>query len=199
MPATTRTFVAIAVPEPLERKLARLQALLAPDVPRCRWVASRPFHATLAFLGDVSNADLSGLCAAIAASAWRAEPFELELSSVGAFPGAARPRVIWAGLAIADLTPLLSLQQQVAQAATQFGYRPEDREFHPHVTLGRLKFDRAGPCDLRGLLERYRGWSGGGFRVDEVITFASTIGKDGSSYDPLARAPLAGKISSASP
>jgi len=107
--------------------------------------------------------------------------------------------VIWAGLTSADLAPLLSLQEEIARVATELGYRPDDRGFHPHVTLGRLKFDRRCTCDLSGLLERYRNWSGGGFRVDEVITFASTLGKDGPSYDPLARAPLAGTISGASP
>jgi 2'-5' RNA ligase len=200
MPTTTRTFVAIAISEPLGRKLTRLQALLSPEVPRCRWVAGLPFHATLAFLGDVPDADLGGLCAAIASSAHTVDSFEVELNGVGAFPGAARPSVIWAGLTGADLTPLLHLQKQIALAVADFGYQPDARGFHPHVTVGRLKFGRRpGTCDLSGLLERYRSWSGGVFRVDEVITFASTLGKDGSRYDPLARAPLGGTMSIASP
>jgi RNA 2',3'-cyclic 3'-phosphodiesterase len=199
MPTTTRTFVAIAIPEPLGSKLTRLQALLSPEVPRCRWIASLPFHATLVFLGDVPDTDLSGLCAAIASSTRTVLPFEVELKSVGAFPGAARPSVIWAGLTGADLAPLLDLQKQIARAVAGFGYQPDARGFHPHVTLGRLKFGRPGTCDLSGLLERYRSWSGGVFRVDEVIAFASTLGKDGPRYDPLARAPLAGTMSIASP
>jgi 2'-5' RNA ligase len=194
MAEKTRTFVAIAVPEPQSRKLSRLQEELAPDVPGCRWVKNLPFHATLVFLGYLPNSDLSRLCADFAASARKVEPFDVELKCVGAFPGATRPRVIWAGLSANDLTPLFSLQKQISQAAAQFGNRPEERGFHPHVTLGRFKFDRGGTCDLSRLLERYRNWTGGGFRVDEVITFASTLGKAGPRYDPLARAPLADTI-----
>ncbi len=199
MTATTRTFVAIAIPEPLGRKLARLQAALSSEVPRCRWVESLPFHATLAFLGDVRQADLSELCAAVATSTRMLESFEVELKGVGTFPDADRPRVIWTGLSREDLTPLLRLQNQIAVAAAPFGFLPDARGFHPHVTLGRMKPGRRSTCDLRGLLERYRSWAGGGFRVDEVITFASKLGKDGSTYDPLAMAPLAGRMSGASP
>lgn len=107
--------------------------------------------------------------------------------------------MIWAGLTSADLTPLLSLQKTIAEVAADFGCRPDRLDFHPHVTIGRLKFDRRGTCDLTGLLERYRSWYGGGFRVEEVITFASTLGKDGPSYAPLARAPLSGTITGTPP
>ena len=62
MPECTRVFIAIAIPEPLERELARLQAELAPAVPACRWTSALPFHMTLAFLGDVPNSELSAIC-----------------------------------------------------------------------------------------------------------------------------------------
>ena len=68
MPECTRVFIAIAVPEPLERELARLQAELAPAVPGCRWASALPFHLTLAFLGDVPDSDLSAICQVVAAS-----------------------------------------------------------------------------------------------------------------------------------
>ena len=68
MPECTRVFIAIAIPEPLERELARLQAELAPAVPGCRWTSALPFHLTLAFLGDVPNSDLSAICQVVAAS-----------------------------------------------------------------------------------------------------------------------------------
>jgi len=192
---TTRTFVAIAMPEPLNRELARLQAALSPDVHGCRWTSILPFHATLAFLGDVRNRDLNNLGTLIAASTASFEPFEVHLECLGAFPSANRPRVLWAGLTAPNLQPLLGLREAIVRAVAQAGYRVEDPRFHPHVTLGRIKPDRGGPCDLTGLLERYRGWSTGGFTVDDVVTFASTLGPGGPSYSPISRAPLALKKS----
>ncbi len=147
MRETTRTFVAIPIPDPLGRQLARWQAALAPDVPGCRWVesAGQPFHITLAFLGDVPSRDLNELCLAVAAAVEPSGRFELTVEGLGAFPGPARPRVVWAGITAVDPEPLLTLREAVVRAATESGYRPDDPRFHPHVTLGRIKFDRTPP------------------------------------------------------
>jgi RNA 2',3'-cyclic 3'-phosphodiesterase len=156
MPDCTRTFIAIAVPEPLERKLARLQAELAPAVPGCRWTSTLPFHLTLAFLGDVPNSDLSAICQVVVASAASIEPFEIEVKGLGAFPSAIRPRVIWAGVTALNLKPLLDLQESIVSSLGRIGHRPDDQRFNPHVTLGRIKHHRNGPGDLTGLIERNR-------------------------------------------
>ena len=52
MPRTTRTFIAIAVPDDRAARLGHLQTRLAPEVPGARWVDPKQFHATLAFLGE---------------------------------------------------------------------------------------------------------------------------------------------------
>ena len=131
MPECTRVFIAIAIPEPLERELARLQAELAPDVPGCRWTSALPFHLTLAFLGDVPNSDLSAICQVVAASAASIEPFEIEVKGLGAFPSATRPRVIWAGVTAPNLKPLIDLQESIVNSLARIGHRPDDERFQP--------------------------------------------------------------------
>jgi RNA 2',3'-cyclic 3'-phosphodiesterase len=196
MPQTTRTFVAIAVPERVGQKLVRLQTELGRLIPQCRWTASLPFHATLAFLGDVRDHDLNDVCKAVETGALTRpasnadEAFKLELQGLGAFPSAAKARVIWAGMTAPNLQPLLDLQQSIIAALDRAGYRPDDRRFHPHVTLGRIKSSGASRCDVTDVVERFRGWSGGSFRVAEITTFASTLGPDGPTYAPLGRARL---------
>ena len=115
MPRTTRTFVAIAVPELLGTKLTRLQRLLAPEIPGARWSATPPFHLTLAFLGDVSDVDLKPLCEAVAGASADFEPFELRLEGLGVFPDPARARVAWVGLTGPGLPALAELREQVAE------------------------------------------------------------------------------------
>src|SRR5262245_25888205 len=85
MASTTRTFVAIAVPEPLGLKLQRLQELLAPDVPGARWSSAGSFHLTLAFLGDVADTDLPEICRSTAAASESVPPFTLRLEGLGTF------------------------------------------------------------------------------------------------------------------
>ena len=198
MPDTTRTFVAVAVPDALAPRLRRLQQGLAPDMPEAKWVDAPPFHVTLAFLGDVPHAELNDVCKAVAEVCAGFPPLELSLEAVGAFPDRARPRVIWTGVAGAGLDGLLRLQATVAAAVARVGYPTDSRPFHPHVTLAHIKTGkdrgRRGPSlvprDVTPLLERRRTWSAGPFRVVEAVTFASTLNPDGPVYTPLARAPL---------
>jgi RNA 2',3'-cyclic 3'-phosphodiesterase len=190
MPRTTRTFVAIAVPELLGAKLARLQRLLAPEIPNARWSETSPFHMTLAFLGDVADVDLKPVCEAVAGAAADFDPFELRLEGLGVFPDPARARVAWVGLTGPGLTALAELRDRVSRAVTSTLSLPVDSRFSPHVTLGRLKVDRRNPLDLSPLLKHYRTWSAGAFLVTEVITFASTLTPDGPVYARLGTAPL---------
>ncbi|HWT83839.1 MAG TPA: RNA 2',3'-cyclic phosphodiesterase, partial [Candidatus Methylomirabilis sp.] len=178
-----------------------LQSLLAPKVPTARWSSSPPFHMTLAFLGDVLDNDLNTICKAVAEACVPFSPFELRLESVGAFPNPARPRVLWAGLTAADLSPLFEVQKAIVKGVTDAGYRPDDQRFTPHVTLGRIRSDRRGqdPLNLTTILQPYLTWSAGTFRVGEVITFASTLTREGPAYAQLARAPLSGKKNVVSP
>lgn len=198
MRETTRTFIAIPIPEAVGRKLAGWQKALAPEIPGCRWVDAQPLHITLAFLGDVANRDLNDLCLAVAAAAAPSGRFELDVKGLGAFPSPERPRVLWAGITAEDLGPLAALRESVVRAATASGYRPDDPRFHPHVTLGRLRSDRGRPCDLTEIVGREQARAAGSFPVVEVVTYASTLGPRGADYAPLNRARLKGKKTDAS-
>jgi 2'-5' RNA ligase len=195
MARTTRTFVALPVPSLLGDKLTRLQELLGSKISSVRWSSGLPFHLTLAFLGDVPDPDLNRVCKAVAEASLPFSCFELCLEGVGAFPSPARPRVLWAGLAAADMTPLAELQKVIIKKMTAIGYRPEDQRFTPHVTLGRIRSDHRGHVspDLTTVLQDYLTWSAGTFVVRDVVTFASTLTPEGPAYAQLARAPLAGK------
>jgi 2'-5' RNA ligase len=190
MRETTRTFIAIPIPEPIGKQLLRLQANLTPKVPGCRWTTSWPFHVTLAFLGDVQNGDLNDLCLAVASAAEPFARFELRLEGLGAFPSPRQPRVVWAGVTAPDGNPLPDLREATVAAAARVGYRTDDPRFRPHVTLGRIK---SGGRDLTELVDRERTWSAGTFTPVEVVTYASTIDPQGPTYTPLGRARLAGK------
>jgi 2'-5' RNA ligase len=193
MPKTTRTFIAVAVPDALGQKLIRLQTLLAPDLPGVRWTAALPFHLTLAFLGDVADTDLNKVCRATAAAAATVESFELRLEGLGAFPNAARPRVVWVGATGPGLDPLATLQKETARVVRAAGYPPDDDRFHPHVTLGRIKPGRGPALDLTAQVKHYQTWSPGQFKVEEAVVFASTLSPEGPTYTPLGRAPLQGR------
>jgi RNA 2',3'-cyclic 3'-phosphodiesterase len=193
MPGCTRTFIAIAVPEPVEQELARLQADLAPEIAGCRWNVTRPFHITLAFLGDVPAGDLNEICHVVTTSTVSFDRFEVEMRGLGAFPTAIRPRVVWAGVNATNINALNELQQSVTGSLERIGHGPDDDRFHPHVTIGRIKHDRRGGRGLHALIEARAGWSAGEFEVAEVLVMASTLGRAGPVYEVLGRGGLGGK------
>jgi len=199
MRSSTRTFLAIEIPDGMGHELARLRESLAADVPGCRWTNSPPFHMTLAFVGDVPDDDLSRVHDVVTESVRDLEPLELSLEGLGAFPSPRRPRVLWAGVSTQNPLLLNKLRQSVIAALSEIGFPCDEERFHPHVTLGRFKPSRHGPCDVTAIVERYRFWSLGGFVADEVVGFASRQSAGGPVYDPLSRARLLGGKANSQP
>ncbi len=193
MAQTTRTFIAVPLPDQVGERLIKLQTRLAPLIPSIRWNEIRPFHLTLAFLGDVPYIDLNEICSAVAKAARTVRRFEVQVTGLGAFPNAAKARVLWAGLGGPGLEHLAELHKAVVAAISEAGHPPEDLRFSAHVTLGRLKpgGGKTPPADLPAILEKYREWSGGAFTVGEAVTFSSTLTPEGPAYAALARGPLA--------
>jgi RNA 2',3'-cyclic 3'-phosphodiesterase len=193
MPECTRTFIAIAVPEPVEQELARLQSELAAEVIGYHWTSTRQFHITLAFLGDVPVSGLNEICQTVTASTVAHDRFEVEVRGLGAFPKSSRPRVVWAGVTATNSNALNELQQSVIGSLERIGHGPDDQRFHPHVTLGRIKHSRHGDRSVQTLIESRAGWSAGGFAVMEVFIMASTLCRAGPAYEVLGRCLLDGK------
>ena len=64
--------------------------------------------------------------------------FPLRAKALGCFPHPARPRVLWVGLD--DPSQALGrLNERLMAALTPLGFPPEDRPFHPHLTLARAQ------------------------------------------------------------
>ncbi|HEY8369551.1 MAG TPA: RNA 2',3'-cyclic phosphodiesterase, partial [Thermodesulfobacteriota bacterium] len=101
MAASERLFAAVALPPSLREQAARWVAALAADPATgrgVRWSRPEGLHLTLHFFGNVSGEARARVDAALEAGVAAAEgAFDLALEGLGAFPSAARPRVIWIG------------------------------------------------------------------------------------------------------
>ena len=76
------------------------------------------------------------------------EPFTLPIGGFGAFPSPRRARVVWVGC---EAVPALELvQRRLEERTGELGFPREDRPFHPHLTLGRVRRDTR-VSDLEGL------------------------------------------------
>jgi 2'-5' RNA ligase len=171
--AAVRELTAVA--ESLRRR-ARATGL------QVRWVAPESYHVTLKFLGWTRPEAVVAIADALAGPI--AEVGELTITGrgLGAFPRADRARVLWGG--IDDPAGGLTRLAEIAEAQLEtVGFAREPRDFHAHVTLGRIRQ----PGDVQELL-------GGGSekmfresRVTAVTLFESVLKSSGSEYRAQAR------------
>ena len=191
-----RAFIAIELPESVLAELGRVEDRLKPQVPHdtIRWVKPDSIHLTLKFLGQVPSDQLELIVSSLKVAAAAHAVFSLEISGAGCFPNLHRPRVVWAGV-LDQGHRLSAVQRAVENAIAPLGYPSEQRDFTPHLTLGRLA------RDVRSLDQKKIGevvqaaeiGSLGRWEVKHVALIKSDLKPNGAEYTILARAPLASK------
>jgi 2'-5' RNA ligase len=186
MAQTIRSFVAVQVdcgPE-LRRVLRELNEMGR----AVRAMSPDHLHVTLKFLGDVPLEQTAAIARAIAESVRDAPGFTAELRGLGAFPHLDRPTVVWVGYAEPGL--MSQLAGQIEIGLDPLGYPREQRPYHPHATLARVK--SRPPDSLRQLVEQHAATGFGPTEVGAVELYQSELNRDGPRYTVLARAPLGG-------
>jgi 2'-5' RNA ligase len=187
-----RTFIAAELPLPLQDAIQKatsdLRKTLGDEL--IRWVPSHNVHLTLKFLGDVSPASLDQIKQILVTEAAQVESFAVQIEGLGAYPNSRRPRVLWVGLnAPAALT---AFQHSIDAAAARLGFESEDREFSPHLTIGRVRqnLSNTEQQKVRTCLEETQIANLGTALVDAVYLFKSDLQATGSIYTKLFSAPL---------
>lgn len=174
-----RTFIAIDLDPTLKTALQGLIRELKATGADVRWTQTGGLHLTLKFLGEIDDGQAPVVKKVLGDVAGRHSAFPLRLEGTGAFPGERNPRVLWAGFSPAP--ELLLLQDEFDRELEREGFPREDRAFHPHLTLGRVK----GPGRVREAmleLEKHREESLGGMTVRKVTLFESRLHPEGAEY-----------------
>jgi 2'-5' RNA ligase len=176
----------VLLPDDLRRRLALAIDALRPHASGVAWVAAENLHVTVKFLGGVEEARLAEVRAALE-GAVTAPAFEVGIRGLGAFPGATRARVLWAGAPASP--PFARLAEDVDRALAGLGFPPEGRGFTPHVTLGRVREPRRHPA-LASALEAAAHRDFGVLRVERIALMRSDLSPRGARYTELAGVPL---------
>ncbi|HBL31199.1 MAG TPA: RNA 2',3'-cyclic phosphodiesterase [Acidobacteria bacterium] len=188
-----RLFVALEIPEAVRRDVARRVAGLRERLPRARWVDTSILHLTLLFLGEVDAARLRVLTPALRTAFAKRRPLSLRLAGAGTFPAGRPARVAWVGMETpGDLT---GLQVDLTTAAVaSIGFTPEERPFHPHVTLARC--DPPWPRDaVEKCVAAFPAAIGQPWVADKGVLLESKLSPRGAQYRLVAELPFqAGEV-----
>jgi 2'-5' RNA ligase len=183
-----RLFVALELPGRVREELAAWQRLAVAD-PALRAPASETLHVTLCFLGYVAERRIDEVGAIVVAVDPRPVEMRFEPNPVAIPPR--RPR-LYAAAAPSEAADEIAAEVSGRLEAARL-YKPEKRPFWSHVTLARVRSERASggrrrgrPMEVsgplpplpKGLLERF-----GGVRL---TLYRSILRPQGAEYVPLA-------------
>jgi 2'-5' RNA ligase len=168
-----RLFLGLPIPPELAQALTRLTRAI--ELPKGRLTAPENLHITLVFLGEVAEPTLPPI--ELELSKLSFARFQLKLTSLNTFPRA--------GVFLAEVEPtrtLLQLQAKVAASMARCGFTPEDRTYHPHITLalhhGALRLSKNQQALPPPLQRR--------FNANTINLYRSNLTPTGPHYEVLA-------------
>ena len=152
-----------------------------------RWTTDENLHLTLRFFGNVDDGEVVGLGKALQKVAAETRVFSVTAGGLGCFPNASRVRIVWLGFE-GSTGDLVDLERRVRAGTASFGQAPEDREFHPHLTLARVKeANREDRKALAELIQRGRVIEAPAWQISELELIRSELKPGGSVYTTLVR------------
>ncbi len=172
-----RLFLAVALNDEVRHGLAAFLGERAIRLPG-RPTPPNNWHLTLRFLGSTDALQRDRVLEFLDEHLI-VQPFTLGFTGVGAFPKPSRATVLWLGVGRGS-GDLMTMANVCEHAAISAGFEAEDRPFHPHLTLSRIR----PPVSVDGLIEQV-GTFPLKMDVDRVTLYRSHLGRDGASYEVI--------------
>lgn len=184
-----RTFFCLELPTSVKREIRKTASSI--DSPAyVKWVSQENLHITLKFLGDVNSKEVPEIERKAKESASRINPFEINIEMLSGFPNPGFPKVIWLG-SNSPPEEIFQLQKDLESRLEDLGFEKENRDYVPHVTLGRTKDENKAKIEQMGSKLKSHdledNWS---VSVDRLTLMESTLKSHGPEYDPVFRLDL---------
>jgi len=181
-----RLFVALEIPSAIRTNLAALTTALRAlesksPAKKPRWTRPENLHVTLKFVGNVVPDKLDEI-RTLLTRVRSEQPVELRFRGLGFFPGAKRPRVVWAG--VTGSPNLAVVAADIDRGLTGLGIPGEPREFTPHLTLARSEPGAFSP-QLRAAIEKNAARDLGAFCTNQFHLIESELKPTGAEYTTL--------------
>ncbi|MFN4110785.1 MAG: RNA 2',3'-cyclic phosphodiesterase [Ignavibacteria bacterium] len=132
-----RLFFAINFDQEVKKKIFEISSSLQKFDEPVRYESIDKLHMTLLFLGSVEESlipELNQQALEISKSFFETD---ITFERLGVFKNFKQPRVIWIGTQ--DNPGLGTLSIELKNMVNQFGIITDEKEFKPHITLGRVK------------------------------------------------------------
>jgi len=173
-----RLFIGLPIPSAMATTLACHARTMS--LPKARWIAPESFHLTLVFLGEVAEQRLSSIKNELEEVNFSS--FPIRLTNLNTFPRAS--------VLIAEVDPinrLLHLQEQIVSRMARSGFAPEERPYHPHITLARFHGSQPRPPRLSESQRALPSLLRRSLSADTINLYRSNLTANGAHYEILAQ------------
>ncbi len=179
-----RAFLAIEIPEEIRQKIYQTFARLHRQISNVKWVEAPHMHLSLRFLGELELSLIENeISPALEKISLESKPLHLTLQGVGLFSSMDKPRVFWLGVG-GELVDLKRLYLKIEKTLQAWPIHVEEHDFHPHITLGRVK-QIADRKIWQQALEEYEKIDFANFRASTISLFKSELTPTGPIYTRL--------------
>lgn len=182
-----RAFLSLDIEnEEVLRTMTEVQGELVKTSADLKLVERENLHFTVKFFGDIADSQVDKIDERL--KGIDAGGTEVRVAGVGAFPDLRGPRVVWAGVGSQGAAELTSIAETVIKAVEGIG-QPEDHEYHPHVTLARVRSGR-NRQQLVNYIERNKERAFGTSYVRTLKLKSSALTPHGPTYADVKVYPL---------
>jgi 2'-5' RNA ligase len=146
-------------------------------IPGARWTQKDQMHLTVRFIGDTfqnTMDDIADILENVNCSC-----FSLTIKGLGYFPPKHKPNLLFAG--IENSTYLQDLRDLIEPLLTEIGLEPEERKYHPHITLARLR-PEAPLNTITGFLSAHNLLKIENIPITEFHLYSSELTADGAVH-----------------
>jgi 2'-5' RNA ligase len=154
-----------------------------PDA-KASWGRDANLHLTLKFLGEIPQTSVSNFSGAASRALAGLAAFSIRLEQTGVFPKHGPPRVLWIG--VNDVAGNLGeLHARLENEAAKEGFEKDDRPFHPHLTIARLRQPRH--ARMLAAAHNQMDFESTEIAVSELLVIRSELSNEGSKYTIVSR------------
>lgn len=185
-----RLFIAFKLNDKQKHQLSDLQHKIESYLEGVRWVRPENMHLTLKFLGEVGDDSLGQIQMAMDQAAEEFKTFIIRFGGCGVFPGRNKARVIWIGLKEGQ-APLRELADKLESNLSGYGFKRENRNYQPHLTIGRFRY-QVQLNKIDRFLEEEIIFETSTADAKEIILYESCLTKQGAIHTAIHKAFLKG-------
>ena len=170
-----RLFIGIDIDKKLNELIDHHKSQLETEV-EGRWIKAKNRHITLKFLGDCQSQFVPVLNSCLLEITEHLQPFKTTTTVFGCFPNCRRARIFWLGFE--PVSPFRKLYNKLEESLEPLGFKREERDFNPHLTLARLK--KPNKVDLKTINRAIA--INQDLLVEKLVLFESKLSPTGADY-----------------